>query len=462
MKTKILLSFCCLFSIASFAQDSIFQLKDYKYRTEGYRALEFTASLNGSNVNFKQSGAEETKDNYFQLYPSWINYRKVFSSDKRWHTSYISFSPSLLSHTEGTDQLKAKGKNAKASVDWQLDDRFYKSNNWFFQLGNHLYAKEDFTKQLFSQSKTRTNVSGVDETLVIGFGKGRIEMVEDAQMALFILNDLQEQGLLSTMPDAATINQFAQLITAINNRRIFDSRKRRIYQLTQIESFLREKDITPVTDIRHFTIIDDNWTLAFNPSRLSGSDWYLTINSSAEMGSADQKIEEAFSKTINKNNSMNLGIGPKLGYENYKPVNLKWQRNMGAWLSWQIEKAKQNDKHTISGSTTENKTKSKQTETECYAFYGFGFYPNNRTRLNAELNVRASQLRFFDNLLKKQISVSPQISFSTDYFISYKTRLNASVYLGYNYDRYSYTSLPSAASRSFNGNFSVGISHSFL
>jgi hypothetical protein len=45
-------------------------------------------------------------------------------------------------------------------------------------------------------NKINNNNLLAENTVTIGFGKGRIEMVRDAQMALYILNDLKEAGLL--------------------------------------------------------------------------------------------------------------------------------------------------------------------------------------------------------------------------------------------------------------------------
>ena len=203
MKTKILLAFCCLLSIASFSQDSIFQLKDYKYRTKGFRALELQFSLTGQTDNYKQGSSPTQKNSLIDLYPSYLNYTNISSTDKRFHSSFISLSPSFRSHVEGDGQNKVKGNNCQARLTWNFDDRFYRRNNWFLRLANNLYSRDEFTKEENMQSVTKTTLPGVDESLLLGFGKGRLEMIQDAQMALFILNDLKDEGLLTTLPNAA-------------------------------------------------------------------------------------------------------------------------------------------------------------------------------------------------------------------------------------------------------------------
>jgi hypothetical protein len=464
MKTKILLSFCCVLAIASFAQDSTFQIKNYKYRIPGFRALEFSTSFGGNISKSKQGSSETQKNQSFQLLPSSIRYTRIFSTDRRFHTSSTSLYPSFFSETEGNGLQESKGRNGQASFYWQFDDRFYRRNNWFLHLKNNLFAKGDFTKQKSSQYTIKTNIKGFDDDLSVGFGKGRIEIVQDAQMALYILNDLSLQGLIDKTPDVETINQFAQLITELNNKRVFDSRRRRIYQLTQIDKFLREKEITQVPDIRHFTTINDNWFFAFNPERYSGSDWYFDIRSSVELGDANQTNKNAnYSlNTENESDYKNWGIGPKAGYENYKPINLKWQRNLGAHASWQTRREETKNKNTMNGTTTGNKVELKQQETELSMFYGIGFYPNNRTRLNATIDLDLIQTKFLDNPLDKKTSILPSLLLSTDYFLGYRTRLIASLSMDYRYYRWRYSAAPSTDQHAFNTNFSVGLSHFFL
>lgn len=463
MKTKFLLFCSCFFSFSSFAQDSVFHLKDYKYRTRGFRALEFTSSFNGNINDYKQQGFESHKDKSFQLTPSWISYSRIFSSDKKLHAASVSLNPSLYSISNSSGQGKSKYRNGQAAVQWQIEDRFYKKDNWFLHLKNSFYTKGDFTKQHTQQNEIKTNMKGIDEDLSLGFGKGRIEIVDDAQMALFIINDLKAQGLIDGIPDAETVNEFARLITELNNQRVFDSRRKRVYQLTQIDKFLREKAIVSVTDIRHFTTINDNWLFAFSPARSSGSNWYIHVISSAEVGKMDQTNESTTSKTINENNYRLLGIGPRAGYENFKPINLNWQQNLGAYISWQVQKNKEKMKSGTNGSISEYKTDSKNEHSELGVFYGIGFYPTNRTRFNTTIDMKLGHTKIRDlTPVDRRISVLPSIIFSTDYFISYKTRLHAGFTLLYRYQEYKYLNMPSSHDRSVQANLSAGISHFFL
>lgn len=461
MKTKILLPLFSLIAFSCFGQDSSFQLKDYKYRTPGFRALEFSTFLNG---NLTASKAPTVKQNQrlFELTSTWITYRKFSSSDRRWHSSYLSLYPSFSMRTQEDNSGKTRANHLQSSVNWQFEDRFYGKQNWFFQLGGSLTAMAGSSKQTQSQMENRSRAKNANGSLWTGLGRGRTEVVNDAQMALYILNDLRDQGLSSQLADAATINEFAQLITQINNRRIFDFRRRRIFELTSIDSFLRAKGITPSPGIREFTIENDNWTLAFNPQRLSGKYWYVQLRPSGQFSTGNQTSSGASSKSTNEQQYTLLNLGPAAGYENFKPVSLKWQRNFGASAAWQRHREKQTDRTTLNGVTTETKAEYKQQGASLYAFYGIGYYPNNRTLVNATLGFDGRYIRYHESSLKQSRWMRPSLGFSADYFVSYRTRLTANLSLYGEFNHFEYTSLPDDNSRLLNCNLIVGVTHSFF
>ncbi|HET7897915.1 MAG TPA: hypothetical protein VFL47_09605, partial [Flavisolibacter sp.] len=67
MKLKFTLAFL-LSSSFVFAQDSSFQIKDYKYRTPGYKALAFSVNLSGGYGEVKMPN-QESNTRSFELEP---------------------------------------------------------------------------------------------------------------------------------------------------------------------------------------------------------------------------------------------------------------------------------------------------------------------------------------------------------------------------------------------------------
>jgi hypothetical protein len=215
------------------------------------------------------------------------------------------------------------------------------------------------------------------------------------------------------------------LITQINNTRVFDFRKQLIYQLTQIDAFIREKGLATSTDIRHFTTINDNWNLAFNPARSSGSRFLVRLKPG---GSIDYQKNSVFHITGDHRSrswGRSVFIGPELRYEKFKPVNLHWQRNFSIWVSgsrtWHFARSTSlvNGTQLNSGSTAWQLTSG--------AGYSIQYLPNSRTIVFAGVGASI----FYDEYSHegKSLHIQPSMGLNANYFISFRTRLsvNASI-----------------------------------
>jgi hypothetical protein len=462
MRSKILLFPVLFFAITSFSQDSSFQLKDYKYRTPGFRALSIGINFSGNASSSKTEGLTGNSARSFYLMPSRLHYSRLISTEKRTHTSYINLAPYGQSYYTETNGKAAKSKNFSYDFHWDRNDRFYKNNQWFFEIGNRLSNSLGTNRHRDTAFNSKNNNLEIEDKVTLGFGKGRIEIVQDAQMALYILNDLEKEGLLNGPVAADVALNLAKLITEINNQRIFDSRKKRIYELTRIESFLRSSGLADKTDIRHFTIINDNWALAFNPYRLSGANWFVRFIPSAGFSKNTSQSEQIADKTNTRSEQKFLAVSPVIGYENYKPINLKWQRNMGINLSYQSLWHNIEGRSTFNGNSFFSEIDSHESQMRWYSFYGIGYFPNNRTLLNANLVVEAVHIKYDNNPLKKSTVIKPSLNFSTDYFISYKTRLSA--YWNLQYDLFNNKTVMDTDSKGhyFSTSLSLGLSHSIL
>lgn len=448
MKSRILFLLLVLFSVDGFAQDSIYQLKDYKYRTPGFKALAINFGFSGSLSDYKNLSSDD-KSKSFYLAPAQISYWKVSSTDKRLHYSNISLQPwGNFSKTE-TGGREIKTSNFKSYFSWQRNDRLYKNNLWFFEFGNQLDAELSNDKRKEQTIDNKSNNLKVSNEFSVGFGKGRVELVQDAQMALYILNDLKAQGLLTAAITPETANAFAQLITDINNKRVFDFRRRRIYELTRIDSFLQSSGLVNKTDIRHFTTVNDNWSLAFNPYRKAGGSWYVRLKPG--IGYSNSNFKEFFTGgTLAENSSDNfyLSLTPEIGIEKYIPVNLKWQHDLGASLAYVGRRNKNNLKFISPGSTLEYEYDSYNWEGRFTGFWGVGFFPSTRTRIGSNLLAQVSYGK------DKSYLINSELNLFANYFISYRTYLSANGNFAYRYAKFS-----AGNNSGFNSGISMSFSH---
>ncbi|RYF84721.1 MAG: hypothetical protein EON98_08465 [Chitinophagaceae bacterium] len=427
MKSKLLL-FSLAISISCFSQDSVFQLKDFKYRTPGFKALSLDLSLSGHTTRSQIVPGYDDVSSNFNLAPAQLEFTKIISTDKRLHQATITLLPWVSLAKAKTPSMETSTNQVQSSLRWDRNDRLYKNGLWFLEIGNLFDASISSLKQKEITRQTTSNELSLQNTFSVGFGKGRVERVQDAQMALFILNDLQAQGLLNTKVTPTLANDFAKLITDINNKRVFDARRRRIYELTRVDSFLQNSGLVERTNIRHFTTVNDNWAFAINPFRLSGTAWFARLKPG--IGYFRNHHEEQFipnPSIQNKSDNFLLSLTPEVGIENYVPVSLKWQRNTRLSLAYNGYRSKYSFKNVYPGGTTESETTVYSWDAKLTGFLGYGYFPNNRTQIGG--NFLAEALYYKD----RSWALSPQVDLFANYFIGYRTYLTAEVFFKYNY-----------------------------
>src|SRR5829696_6908237 len=142
MKSRIL-PLLLLGPFYSVAQDTSFQLKDYKYRTPTFQSLSINLNLSASTSSQKE-GIIKNSNNSFSLGPSQVLYTKIISTDKRLHQTNLYITQSIYSKNNKTgDKELTSNKRTVTSFGWERSDRFYKPNLTFFEVGNHLVASID-------------------------------------------------------------------------------------------------------------------------------------------------------------------------------------------------------------------------------------------------------------------------------------------------------------------------------
>src|ERR671913_2001166 len=90
---KTLLAICLLFGATfSYAQETsdTFQIRDYKYRTPGFKALSFNFAFYGSLSRQGIVDSFQHKQNSFELVPAQLDFYTNYSTDSRFHESNFS------------------------------------------------------------------------------------------------------------------------------------------------------------------------------------------------------------------------------------------------------------------------------------------------------------------------------------------------------------------------------------
>lgn len=444
------------------AQDSSFQLKDYKFRTQLVQGLLIDFNLSGAISDVKAINSNDAQRRSFNTSP-FLEHFRVISTEKRQHISNFGLRPSYNSSFNSSDTPRTKNRSAMFFGGYSRMDRFFFKRNTFFEIGNEFNTYGYSSRQSGGNTFSNSGIINFQDRLTVGVGKGRLENVQDAQMALFIVNDLKKMNLLDQDMSAGKVNELAQLITGINNRRVFDSRIRRIYELTKIDSFFRANQLVKQSSIAFFTTVNDNWALAFNPGRLAGTMYYFRMRPSVTW---NRNVNEQDLPTNNykgTNRIFTYAYEPVIGVEKQQPLNLFWQKSMGASLSF-VQEWQRNKSQYRSGTNSSQQPiffNSAGSGFVIDAFYAIGYYPNNRTMVNASFNMQSQYV--FSNFSGKSpgLSLSPGLNLTANYFINYRTRVTVNAGALYQYYDAIIMQSPSYIYRtsSVDANINIGFSH---
>jgi len=269
-------------------------------------------------------------------------------------------------------------------------------------------------------------------SLPVMVGKGRIEPLQDARMAVYILDQLSRKGKLKRQPDQQEIRAFAEEIAAIKNERFFDARKRRIVELTRLDSFLRNRDLIREEDIEYYTTMNDFWRYANNPSRGSGSRLSLGVEPGYDYAYRYEDLDEPNQdvKTIEKNYFFELfGL---IRYDYEKPINLYWQSSFHGNVRFGSQ---QFQDRTV---TEDQKTNGDRLLLDASAEYRLSWYPDSRSRYSVRIFTAYDQIfrkqkspDRYDPFSDEQYHLYSGLSLDGYYYLSPRARLSGTIALQY-------------------------------
>ncbi len=432
--------FILLISETLFAQLDSFNLSNYKLPLIKRSQLDLNIDLNGMN-NFSKHEIEDNSSytqsilhlsNYTDLgYSSYKNNERL-QSDQYYS---IGLTPEFSKNITN-DTTTDKDFYMSSNMNVMSNNRFYYKNQFFFESDIFFYGNimKRNTDTESSDTHSEGNRTYIAIQLPLLVGKGRIEQVQDARLAIYILEELQKEGRISRVPDEEEILEFTALISKIKSERFFDSRIKKMYEIEQVDSFLQARDIATLPDARYFTTVYDNWNYASGPFRESGKRISTGIVPVFSYEISYDKIDDPYYGVFKqKDRNISCGMKFQVIYTSAKPVNLHWQRNWSLNASYGYQKRWENDLI-----LDENDDLNIQ-DLEGRFNYDLGFYPNSRTdftarfaleiarsRLKETSHSETTKIRYFD--------VTPLFSWAMHYYISPQVRLNVTYSSRYIYD----------------------------
>lgn len=440
------------------AQTENFKLSDYKNPDYLYQSL---------NVNFDFSNGftvlnNKTSDNSFSLGSSaGGNYLRYLNTAKRQAETGLGFGAGFdfqnqNTETELNDKTKYRSSGHAENFQFSTNQRFYNARQHFFETSVSLSSGFSGNKQ--SENYTGTNIESEYErkhkifqnsiNAGIYIGKGRIEQVQDAQMAVYLLNDLQLLNRRNRNVSDEEVLELARLITKLKYKRFFDSRLRRIAEITAVDSFMQANQIAGKTDAMYFTSLYDNWAYANNPIRQSGYRGYIGLEGNLTLNnitsSRESDINEVYNPDYDNTDKLTrTGAYMVAGFLYEKPISLKWQKSAQVSAGFGMAQESSEMKDRLTDLTTKNYAELFPS-ISLSADYGYGFYPNTRTWATFNWTLLAGWNKLMSGETEETKTDYNELFFaqtgpgiSVYYYISPKLRLaaNFTSHLSYYYQK---------------------------
>lgn len=426
------------FSIIATAQIENIDLNKYKQNYFRYGRLGTNLTLNGSNSNNSNEWNNlESKSEYKSLNTN-INLNYSLNISNRNYVGYHSISGGYTYNF--TNSTNSNGSNPSSEFESKLTNyqlNLFTSNS--FYLNEMLFWGLELNSLTSQQNNKRNNTDpdiiaqkdysfSTRNRLLVQIGYGRIENVTDARQAIYILDDLNKKNRLTHEPTPDEAFEFADFITTVLNKRIIDSREKRIYEYTLIDSFLVSKGLISKSDGKYFGVLSDNWNYARTQSWLKGNKLYLGIISGLNHRNQFHKSTYEYNPYMNERYThelMDKSIGLEIGGEANWIRGLKWISHFDGKLS--IFKDYLDPYYS---DYYGDEPKENLNFLESKINYSISYVPNTRTVLTGNAGCYYDYYKDYNDEIVTY--VSPYSRISCTYYFSQKLNVNAYTQVNYN------------------------------
>ena len=264
------------------------------------------------------------------------------------------------------------------------------SNIWYFSklfyLNYQIYGSVDYNydytqNKINSQSQSVDAIQKQNEFIFnlsprLGIGYGRLENVEDARQAVYIVNALSKRNILTRNLSNEELFELSQQISTVKNKRFLDSRLHLIDEISKVDSFLVERNLLSNTGAAYFTTLYDMWQYGDLFPRKSGYEISLLAYPYYTYDNVKYTPEQ---QNTAINNPHHAFFEANLLFNYEKPVKLNWQHSVSAGVDAYILQGKTGETDFNSIFSTDFKMLSAGTS------YSLGYYPNTRTNIQATI-----------------------------------------------------------------------------
>lgn len=379
-----------IFTTVLNAQYSALTLSKYKLPEIRLNKLDLNINLDQNTVNnsYKLTDVTES-DSYMNSLTGLLNLGySHFRNTEKFQADYdvtLNLQPSVS--REKDNVYLTKNNNINSYFQITAVNRFFNSNKYFIEVDPNVYINSGISGRYHDYSassfeKESSNQFATIASIPVSAGHGRIEPVEDARLAIYIIEELNKAGRISGLPSEAVVLEMAKIISKIKNKRFFDTRIRKIEELQVIDSFLLANNIISTHDISYFAVLNDQWDYAAGPVRESGFAVNIGIDNYVSMIKSHYDTENSGTDpVIARNSSRAYKIGGFFRIRYAKPVSLYWQNSLDLLTS--IDREFNRSPQDLTSLVDNYETNI----IDANLRYSWQFLPNSRTSLSMSLNA---------------------------------------------------------------------------
>ncbi len=316
--------------------------------------------------------------NWFLKSNNLIDY--TASSGAGFAFSEMSFSTFFLANTQQRSYIFKQPK-LFVEADLQIEYTSYLSmNNTFSSIGN-------------TSQQSKLKASSYEVMIPFFVGWGRVEDISSNWRSVRMLKAFKKYHLLERPITDDDIRDLADVFAIQRHKRYRDYRIGRMKRFSDIDEFLRKRNIISTPSMSYYNVLSDYWYFGINEARFSGYAFTFGIEPYVFKNiERDGLKERIYSYML------------ALRYEYHKALSEKWQLDLDVRMSaGRIETILPIEKYNLISPSAQFIT---------------SFYPNSRTTLSFY-----SDLKYFSEIKKNEYN----FLVSGDYYISPKVRLNMSL-----------------------------------
>jgi hypothetical protein len=163
-----------------------------------------------------------------------VDYQFYRNSEKMQSFLEVRLNGSFLYDKEERNFYAYKNKegNFSGNLNFDYNLKYFFRNNWFItSVPEIAMGYQKYRSKQNNSEEEKYDSYYTENSVSLGFGKGRIEQVQDFRQAILLLNELAERGVLTRNAGETEIYELALLMSQLKNQRFLITGKEKSMNL---------------------------------------------------------------------------------------------------------------------------------------------------------------------------------------------------------------------------------------